>query len=407
MIGVAKYLPLLASSLRRKRLRTFFTVASILIAFLLFGLRAVAAVRAEVGRRRGRRRPPADHAQGVVHAAAAGQLREPHPGGGRRGRGVAADLVRRLVPGRAQPVPGVPERPRGLPAHLPGDHAAARTRSRPGLPTAAARWSAAPSPTCTAGSSATGSRSSPRSGAARTAPTPGTSRSRAIYDLPEGGDTRQIVLHQDYFDEAKQQAKGLIGWYVIKVDDVDRAQADRASRSTRCSPTRRPRPRPRPSGRWRSRSSTRSATSARSSRRSSAAVFFTMLLVTANTMAQSVRERTSELGVLKTLGFSNGGVLGLVLGRVRAGHRARRPARHAASPGGSASSSRSTLEQYLPGFRVPPATFAAIAAVHGGARRGRGRGAGVAGDAPAHRRSAAARLSPHEPARRLQPARSP
>ena len=36
MIG--KYLPLLAASLRRKRLRTFFTLASIVIAFLLFGL---------------------------------------------------------------------------------------------------------------------------------------------------------------------------------------------------------------------------------------------------------------------------------------------------------------------------------------------------------------------------------
>jgi len=43
------------------------------------------------------------------------------------------------------------------------------------------------------------------------------------------------------------------------------------------------------------------------------AVFFTMLIVTANTMAQSVRERTNEIGVLKTLGFSNGGVLGMVL----------------------------------------------------------------------------------------------
>ena len=44
------------------------------------------------------------------------------------------------------------------------------------------------------------------------------------------------------------------------------------------------------------------------------AVLFTMLLVAANTMAQSVRERTSELGVLKTLGFSNGSILALVLG---------------------------------------------------------------------------------------------
>ena len=36
MIG--KYVPLLAASLRRKRLRTFFTLASIVVAFLLFGL---------------------------------------------------------------------------------------------------------------------------------------------------------------------------------------------------------------------------------------------------------------------------------------------------------------------------------------------------------------------------------
>jgi putative ABC transport system permease protein len=43
------------------------------------------------------------------------------------------------------------------------------------------------------------------------------------------------------------------------------------------------------------------------------AVLFTMLLVAANTMAQSVRERTSEVGVLKTLGFSNGSILVLVL----------------------------------------------------------------------------------------------
>jgi putative ABC transport system permease protein len=45
-----------------------------------------------------------------------------------------------------------------------------------------------------------------------------------------------------------------------------------------------------------------------------AAVLFTMMLVAANTMAQSVRERTSEVGVLKTLGFSNASILLLVLG---------------------------------------------------------------------------------------------
>ena len=43
------------------------------------------------------------------------------------------------------------------------------------------------------------------------------------------------------------------------------------------------------------------------------AVLFTLLFLTANTMMQSVRERTPELAVLKTLGFSDGKVLTLVL----------------------------------------------------------------------------------------------
>ena len=43
------------------------------------------------------------------------------------------------------------------------------------------------------------------------------------------------------------------------------------------------------------------------------AVFFTLLLVSGNTMSQSVRERISELAVLKTLGFSDRSVLGIVL----------------------------------------------------------------------------------------------
>jgi putative ABC transport system permease protein len=43
------------------------------------------------------------------------------------------------------------------------------------------------------------------------------------------------------------------------------------------------------------------------------AVFFTILLVTGNTISQSVRERTGELGMLKAIGFTNVQVLGLVL----------------------------------------------------------------------------------------------
>lgn len=44
-----------------------------------------------------------------------------------------------------------------------------------------------------------------------------------------------------------------------------------------------------------------------------AAVTFTVLLVSANTMAMSVRERVREVGILKTLGFTRGKILGLVL----------------------------------------------------------------------------------------------
>ncbi len=44
------------------------------------------------------------------------------------------------------------------------------------------------------------------------------------------------------------------------------------------------------------------------------AVTFTILLVSGNTMAMSVRERIKEVGVLKTLGFTNGLILGMIVG---------------------------------------------------------------------------------------------
>ncbi len=85
-----------------------------------------------------------------------------------------------------------------------------------------------------------------------------------------------------------------------------------------------------------------------------------MLLVTANTMAQSVRERTNEIGVLKTLGFSNGGVLGLVLSESVL----------ITTLGGTLGMLAAwwmgvqfepVMRQYLPGFKVPPAAFATAA----------------------------------------------
>lgn len=88
-----------------------------------------------------------------------------------------------------------------------------------------------------------------------------------------------------------------------------------------------------------------------------AVVFFIILLIAANTMAQAVRERTAELGVLKTLGFTDGAVLGLVLAEslllvliaAAAGLVLTSLVVPALGP---------HLEGFLPVFRMPPRTLA-------------------------------------------------
>ncbi len=65
------------------------------------------------------------------------------------------------------------------------------------------------------------------------------------------------------------------------------------------------------------------------------AVAFTILLVTANTMSMAVRERRTEIAVLKTLGFSSGLVMALILVEAVVHRRARRRARPRCSAAGS------------------------------------------------------------------------
>ncbi len=135
----------------------------------------------------------------------------------------------------------------------------------------------------------------------------------AIYDVPEaGGDPRNILLHYDYFNESRGRGKDLVNWYVVQVADPARAPgiAREIDQQFANSP-------------YETKTSTEKAFAQGFVNQIGnigalmnyvvSAVFFTMLLVTANTMAQSVRERVPEIGVLKTLGFSGSRVTGLVL----------------------------------------------------------------------------------------------
>lgn len=126
------------------------------------------------------------------------------------------------------------------------------------------------------------------------------------------GSSAYMLFHHEYFEEARQFGKGTVGWYIIRVqsgvDPVQVANAVDAQFANSANQTE---------------TSTEAAFAQSFARQFGnialivtlilGAVFFTLLLVSGNTMSQSVRERISELAVLKTLGFSDGSVLGFVL----------------------------------------------------------------------------------------------
>ncbi|MET0984372.1 MAG: FtsX-like permease family protein [Steroidobacteraceae bacterium] len=129
----------------------------------------------------------------------------------------------------------------------------------------------------------------------------------------EGGDTNALYFHWDYFNESRtDNVKDLIGWIVFRIDDPNRA-VEIATKIDRQFAN--------------SFSETKTTTEQAFAQgfanqlgnigaivmTVAFAVFFTMLLVTANTMGQSVRERTNELAVMKAMGFSNTRVMVLVL----------------------------------------------------------------------------------------------
>ena len=126
------------------------------------------------------------------------------------------------------------------------------------------------------------------------------------------GSTAFLLFHYDYFDEARAFGKGSVGWYIIGVEPgQDGAQLSKAvDIQFANSPSE-------------TKTSTEQAFAASFAKQFGniamivtlilGAVFFTLLLVSGNTMSQSVRERISELAVLKTLGFADKAVLGIVL----------------------------------------------------------------------------------------------
>ena len=138
---------------------------------------------------------------------------------------------------------------------------------------------------------------------------------RAIYaGTRPGDDQTQFWFHYKYLDErGPQWIKGIVGWYTVKM-----ASSDDAVQMTRAiddgfanSP-------------YETKTETERAFAASFAKQMGnieflimtigGVVFFTLLLVTGNTMAIAVRERTAELAVLKTVGFTDRAVLLLVLG---------------------------------------------------------------------------------------------
>ena len=127
-------------------------------------------------------------------------------------------------------------------------------------------------------------------------------------------DTTPLFFRYDYFDEARRLGwgKGMVGWFTIRVKDpataaevaklVD-AEFENSSAETKTEPE----------GAFVQAWANQIGDIALITASILGAVFFTILLVTGNTISQSVRERTGELGVLKAIGFSNVQVLGLVL----------------------------------------------------------------------------------------------
>lgn len=126
-------------------------------------------------------------------------------------------------------------------------------------------------------------------------------------------DTTQFWIQWEYFKESvPDNIKGQVGWYTIRIANPD--DAPRIAKTIDAMYMNSP---------YETKTETESAFAQGWVKQFGnikflivsigTVVFFTLLLVTGNTMAISVRERTNELGVLKAIGFSDHAVLGFIL----------------------------------------------------------------------------------------------
>jgi putative ABC transport system permease protein len=137
-----------------------------------------------------------------------------------------------------------------------------------------------------------------------------------VYDSPvKGTDKTQLFFHYDYVNEAVPKTSSFsssVGWLVIRVNDPEQSPAIAkkidAMFANSQTETKTDSEKAFVAG-WAKQIGNISLIT----QLVAAAAIFMMLLVTANTMAQSIRERTGEMAVLKTLGFGDGRVLSMVL----------------------------------------------------------------------------------------------
>ncbi|HTV97942.1 MAG TPA: ABC transporter permease [Steroidobacteraceae bacterium] len=122
-----------------------------------------------------------------------------------------------------------------------------------------------------------------------------------------------VLFHYELFDEGRTFGKGQVGWFEERVVDPSRSAqiADKIDALFANSPNE---TKTQPAKDFAIAFLKQIGDIGFVLRAILGAVFFTLLFLTGNTMMQSVRERVPELAILKTLGFSDAKVLGLVIG---------------------------------------------------------------------------------------------